>query len=62
MHISTSTYYSLLSCGPNWPDPSNFSYGLFMFVFGFFIPVSIIVPSNIAVMTTMRRVSNASTS
>ncbi len=44
------------SCGPNWTERKDMPFVAYMFTFGFFLPVTIIIPSNASVVSTLRKV------
>ena len=49
-------YFSIFSCAPSWTFPSDRSYNLFLFFFGFFLPLFIIISTSIIVVKTVTQV------
>ena len=45
-----------LTCAADWACEANLSYAAYMFGFGFFIPLFVIIPSNCLVVRKMKKV------
>jgi hypothetical protein len=48
--------FSLLSCAPSWLNPSDFSYNVFLFTCGFFLPLTIIVLTSVSSIKCIKTV------
>ena len=46
-----------MGCAPTWKDPKDFNYNIFLFVVGFFFPLSIIIFTSINVLVIVHSVS-----
>jgi hypothetical protein len=46
------------SCGPDWTNPENFSYSIYLLVSAFVVPVIIIVSSSIILIVILYGVSS----
>ena len=52
-HLNQSLFFS---CAPDWSSRASLPYTVYVFVVGFFAPVAVLVPSNVAVIATLRKV------
>ena len=44
-----------MSCAPSWSQPDDVSYNIFLFTFGFFLPLIIIIVSSFSVIITINK-------
>ena len=45
-----------MSCAPSWKNPSDYPYNMFLFIAGFFFPLSIISFSGVRILFIVRKV------
>ncbi len=51
--------FLLLSCGPDWTNPNNFSYSLFILISGFFVPLLIIISTSAILIWNLHKVKSS---
>ncbi|XP_040577306.1 blue-sensitive opsin isoform X2 [Lepeophtheirus salmonis] len=44
-----------MSCAPNWESPSSLTYIIYLFLFGFFLPVLVIITCNVKVALFLKK-------
>ena len=49
----------LFSCAPSWKRQSDVGYNLFLFIIGFFCPLTVIILSSISILRTIKKVCDA---
>ena len=47
----------MFSCAPSWKEPEYQSYGTFLLILGFMLPLAIILLTSVASVRTISRVS-----
>ena len=47
-----------MSCAPSWKTNDDFSYNMFLFTVGFFLPLSILIITGLTIVKTIKKVSH----